>query len=366
MGILGAARIARAGVIKPARFQRDVDIIAIAARDNARAKVFAKKHQVPHIYQTYQDLLNDRNVNAVYNPLPNSLHYEWTIKALEAGKHVLCEKPLASNAKQATEMVKLANEKGLVLAEAFHNLYHPLVQEMKGIIENGTLGRIRRIEAHFCMPMFKRDDIRYHYDLAGGATMDLGCYTLRLMRFLNGATHASSHNQNDNIPIRPSVIAANAICMSPQVDQFMSADILFPRADSQSTDIDQANEVGGIIGHMTCAMRYCGFPRVSAWVIGERGVLKVINPFVPHNFNRLTLVMHSSGGKPERTTARGRKVGRWVRGKSSYFYQLKEFVKAVQQQPNSLITAEDGIENMRIIDDIYSMAGLDVRGIRIV
>lgn len=354
MGILGAAQIATAGVIKPARFQRDVDIIAIAARDKAKAQAFAKKHQVPRVYPTYDALLNDRDINAIYNPLPNSLHYEWTMNALEAGKHVLCEKPMASNADQAAKMVALAEQKGLVLAEAFHNLYHPLVEQMMGIVTSGTLGKIRRIEAHFCMPMFKRDDIRYHYDLAGGATMDLGCYTVRIIRSLSNA----AQKQSADIASPPKVISANATCMSPQVDQFMTADIVFPHGDSQPTE---AND-NMIMGHMTCAMRYRRFPRINTWVIGEQGVLKAFNPFVPHVFNRLTLVKHGNSPVADRTQAHGRKVGRWVRGKSSYFYQLQEFVKAVQGQPNKLLSAEESIENMRIIDDIYRESGLKRRG----
>lgn len=348
IGILGAARIARAGIIKPARFQKDVDIIGVAARDVHKAQAFAKKQLIPRVHRTYDELLADRDINAIYNPLPNSHHYEWTIKALEAGKHVLCEKPMASNAEQAAEMATVAAAKGLILSEAVHNLYHPLIQEMMTIINRGTIGKIRRIETHFCTPMFKQNDIRYKYDLAGGATMDLGCYTIRLMRLLTGADQ-----QDEKSAYRPKVTAAKAICMSPQVDQQMMADILFHKAIRDEETDETAYEE--IAGHMTCALRYRGFPRINAWVIGDKGVLKVINPFVPHRFNRLTVVTQTTDG-------RGKKIGKRVRGKSSYFYQLQEFVRAIQGEENRLLPAKDSIETMRIIDDVYAMAGLKKRG----
>lgn len=349
IGILGAARIARAGVIKPSRFQRDADIIAVAARDFSRATAFAKKQLIPRVYRTYDELLADREVDAIYNPLPNSLHYEWTIKALNAGKHVLCEKPMASNAEQAKEMAAVATQKGLILSEAVHNLYHPLVREMVNIINSGAIGKIRRVEAHFCIPMFKRNDIRYEYDLAGGATMDLGCYTIRLMRLLTGADQLAA--DSEHLPI---VTAAKATCMSPEVDQHMSADILFKKArKNEETGITEHEEIAG---HMTCALRHRGLPKINVWIIGEKGVVKALNPYVPHRFNRLTLVTHTTDG-------RGKKVGKRVRGKSSYFYQLQEFVKAVQGEENILIPASDSIETMRIIDSIYETAGLKKRGV---
>lgn len=353
IGILGAARIARAGIIKPSRFQRDVDIIGIAARDVSRAEQFAKKNQIPRVHRTYEELLADRDIGAIYNPLPNSLHHEWTINALEAGKHVLCEKPIASNAMQAAEMVALATEKNLILAEAFHNLYHPISAEMMKIIHSGVLGKVRRVEAHFCTPMFKKNDIRYEYELAGGATMDLGCYAIRLMRMLTSVDESGEEIAQQR-RVETKVTAAKAICMSPQVDQHMEADFLFTQThlDEKSSEVMQHE----IPGHMTCALKHRAFPRITAWVIGESGVLQVINPFVPHRFNRMIVMTKTGEG-------RGKKVSRFVRGKSSYFYQLQEFVKAVQGEKNRIISAQDSIETMRLIDDVYELAGLKKRGL---
>src|SRR5260370_3942500 len=133
-GILGAARIAPEALIKPAQKSADAEVVAIAARDPARAREFADAHKIPRVLATYEDLINDPELDAIYNPLPNSLHCEWTIAALRAGKHVLCEKPLASNAEEAARMTQAANETGKILGEAFHYRYHPLPDRVRALI----------------------------------------------------------------------------------------------------------------------------------------------------------------------------------------------------------------------------------------
>src|SRR6266508_746634 len=176
IGILGAAAIVPTALTNPARRVHDAQILAIAARDPKRAYVLAKKHGIPRVHQTYAALLADQDIDAIYNPLPNSLHAEWTIRALKAGKHVLCEKPFASNAQEAEEMATVARETGLVLSEAFAYRYHPLTTRVKEIISSGELGKIKHIEAQFCFLLPSPNNIRFRYELAGGALMDCGCY----------------------------------------------------------------------------------------------------------------------------------------------------------------------------------------------
>ena len=187
IGILGAASIAPMALIRPARRVPDAVVAAVAARDEARAARFADKHGIARVHPSYAALLADPEPDAIYNPLPNSLHCEWTLRALEAGKHVLCEKPLASNAEEAERMAKAATNAGRVLVEAFHWRYHPLADRMREIVTSGELGPIRHVEASFCVPMIRRGDIRYRWDLGGGATMDLGCYAINMVRTLAGA-----------------------------------------------------------------------------------------------------------------------------------------------------------------------------------
>src|SRR6187397_845824 len=171
IGILGAARIAPAAAIKPARKVAEATIGAVAARDRSRAQAFATKHGIPTVHENYQALIADPNLDAIYNPLPNGLHAEWTIAALEAGKHVLCEKPFTANTKEAEAVAAVAASTGLVVMEAFHYRYHPLAHRMREIVDSGELGTTRHVEAALCFPLPKFSDIRYRYDLAGGATM---------------------------------------------------------------------------------------------------------------------------------------------------------------------------------------------------
>ena len=156
----------------------------MAARDATRARAFATKHAIPVVRDSYDALLADPDVDAVYNPLPNGLHALWTIRALEAGKHVLCEKPFTANAAEAEHVAATADRTGLVVMEAFHWRYHPLATRMLEIVNGGQLGRVRHIETWMCFPLFKRDDIRWQLDLAGGALMDAGCYAVHMLRTL--------------------------------------------------------------------------------------------------------------------------------------------------------------------------------------
>jgi predicted dehydrogenase len=321
IGVLGAARIAPMALVRPARKVPDVEVAAVAARDPNRARKFASKHGIPRVHRDYGALLGDPEIDAVYNPLPNGLHCDWTIRALEAGKHVLCEKPLASNADEARRMAEAAEKTGRELAEAFHWRYHPLAARMKEIVDSGALGAIRHIEAHMCMPVPIPGDIRYRYDLAGGATMDMGCYTICILRFLAGA--------------EPEVVRAEALLSSPQVDRAMKADFRF--ADGRT-------------GHIHCSLFSSTLFRLRAIVRGEDGELSVLNPVVPHLFHRLTL-----------RTAAGTATEK-VPGDATYTCQLRAFAAQVRGEERMPTDAAHGVANMRVIDAVYDAAGLKRRG----
>ena len=186
IGVLGAARIAPPALIKPAKENSDVVVAAVAARDVSRAQAFAAKHGIARVHDSYEALLADPDIDAVYNPLPNGLHGKWTRAALAAGKHVLCEKPFTANADEAREIAEVAAQSDRVVMEAFHYRYHPVALRMAEIVASGELGRLQVVEANFAFPLPKFDDIRYSYPLAGGALMDAGCYALDCLRFLGG------------------------------------------------------------------------------------------------------------------------------------------------------------------------------------
>jgi len=194
-GILGAAKIAPNALTLPAGQVPGVEVTAIAARDPARAREFAKANGIPRVLATYKELIADPEIEIIYNPLPNSLHCEWSIRAMRAGKHVFCEKPIASNAAEAERMAQVADQTGLLLVEAFHYRYHPLADRVRGVIQSGAIGKLQHAEGNFSVPI-PPDNIRFDWNLAGGATMDLGCYPLHMIRYFSGLT--------------PRVIAANS------------------------------------------------------------------------------------------------------------------------------------------------------------
>ncbi|MDX2168499.1 MAG: Gfo/Idh/MocA family oxidoreductase [Deltaproteobacteria bacterium] len=321
IGVLGAARITPMALLKPARLVPEAAITAVAARDAARARAFATRHGIARVHDSYAALLADPDLDAIYNPLPNGLHAEWTIRALEAGKHVLCEKPLASNAAEAQQMADAAARTGRRLIEAFHWRYHPLATRMRAVIDSGALGPVRHVEATMCIPLPIPGDIRYRYDLAGGATMDVGCYTISVVRFLAGA--------------EPEVLRAEARLSSPNVDRWMTADLRFP---------------DGVSGRITCSLFSATLLKLQAIVRGERGEMRVFNPFAPHFHHRLTL---RTGG----TTTREH-----VPGDATYTHQLRAFVAAVRDGTPTPTEPDHGVANMRVIDAVYDRAGLPRRG----
>jgi predicted dehydrogenase len=320
IGILGAARIAPSALIGPARGNNEVVVAAVAARDTARAQAFAAEHDIGRTHDSYDALIADPGIDAVYNPLPNSLHGRWTRAALAAGKHVLCEKPFTANAAEAREVADLGATSGLVVMEAFHYRYHPLTLRIEEIIASGELGKLKRVEAAMCFPLPKFSDIRYNYALGGGATMDAGCYAVHMARTFGGGT--------------PEVVSAQAKLHDPQIDRAMTAELRFP---------------AGHTGRVRCSMWSSNLLQFNARVSGDRGELRVLNPVVPHLFHRLSV--RSAGGK---------RVERFSR-RPSYAYQLDAFAAAVLHGQAVKTTPEDAVENMTVIDAIYRAAGLPLR-----
>ena len=321
IGVLGAARIAPHALIRPAREVPGVTVAAMAARDLARARAFAERHGIPRVHPSYPAVLEDREVDAIYLPLPNSLHAFWSLAALKAGKHVLCEKPMAANAQEAGRVANAAADSGLVMAEAFHYRYHPLATRLKEIVSSGELGTIRHLEAHLCLPAWRPGHIAFRFDLAGGAMMDLGCYPVNLLRYLAGQ--------------EPRVVSAQARLSAPNVDRCMAASFLFP---------------DGITARMTCSLWSWVLIRTSALIQGDRGEVRVWNPFQPHLFHRM--VVRTEGG-----TRRER-----FHRRTTFSYQLQAFAQAVRGGAPMATSAADAASNLRVIEAIYAQAGLSRRG----
>ena len=211
LGILGAAGITERALLEPAAVVDGVEAWAVAARDPERAKAYAAEHGIPKVFDTYDELLSEPSIDAVYVPLANSLHAEWAIAAVQSGKHVLCEKPLASNAQQAAEVVAAATACGKLIVEAFHWRYHPMAERM---LELGrAIAPLTEVEASFSVAI-PSDDVRYDLELAGGALMDLGCYCVHMLRTLTGA--------------EPTVLEAEGVEGPRGIDVSMTASLRFP------------------------------------------------------------------------------------------------------------------------------------------
>ena len=321
VGVLGAAKIVPSALVKPAKNNPDVQVAAVAARDPQRAAAFAAKHGIATVHPSYEALLADASLDAVYIPLPNGLHGHWTIAALAAGRHVLCEKPFTANADEAQLVADAAAASGLVVMEAFHWRYHPVAARMVEIVRSGELGELRHIETAMCFPNFKRSDIRWQPALAGGALMDAGCYAIHWARTLAGT--------------EPEVVAATSLLRAPGIDRRTVVDLSFPDR---------------VTARVTASMWSSSVLRLSARAEGTKGTLKVLNPIAPQFGSRMTV---RAGGKKRRIKVEG--------GGSTYEHQLRAFVAAVRDGVPTLTEPAESVANMRVIDAAYRAAGLEPR-----
>ncbi|MEU9390005.1 Gfo/Idh/MocA family oxidoreductase [Streptomyces sp. NPDC048324] len=323
IGVLGAARITERALVDPARAAGH-RLVAVAARDRSRAEAFAGRHGVERVAGSYADLLADPEVEVVYNPLANGLHGPWNLAALAAGKHVLTEKPSASNAEEAAEVREAAAKSGTVFMEGFHYLFHPVTRRLHELLGSGELGELRRVETLVAIPAPEDGDPRWSLSLAGGAVMDLGCYSLHAQRML--APWAGG---------APSLVSARGgeRAGAPGVDEWLDAELAFP---------------GGATGSARCHMAYDGL-EMSCRIIGTKGEASAPNFVLPHLDDRV--VVRTADG--ERTEHLGTR--------SSYAYQLEAFAARVREGTPVPLDADDAVATMTLVDACYRAAGLPPR-----
>jgi predicted dehydrogenase len=323
IGILGAARITGSALVDPARAAGH-RLVAVAARDRSRAEAFAAGHGVERVVGSYADLLADPEVEVVYNPLANGLHGPWNLAALAAGKHVLSEKPSASNAEEAAEVREAAAKAGTVFMEAFHYLFHPVTRRLHEIVASGELGELRRVETLVAIPAPPDTDPRWSLPLAGGAVMDLGCYSLHAQRMLapwaGGAPRLVSARGGERAG-------------APGVDEWLDAELAFP---------------GGATGSARCHMAYHEL-EMSCRIVGTRGEASAPNFVLPQLDDRI-VVRTAEGERTERLGTR-----------SSYTYQLEAFAARVRGGAPLPLDADDAVATMTLIDACYRAAGFAPR-----
>ena len=318
-GILGAARIAPPALIRPANTISSVEVTRVAARRPLRAESFAEEHNIPNVSHDYMGVIEADDVDVVYNPLPMSLHAEWTIAALRAGKHVLCEKPFAANANEAAEMVRVAEEEGRILGEAFHYYYHPFFTRILNEVRSGRIGAVTNLEAVFAVSI-PQPDIRWDYATAGGSTMDLGCYPIHWVR--------SVMNEE------PTVESARATVGPPNIDAELEGELSFP---------------SGATARVFSSMQ-SDFKTIRLTVTGTDGSIIAENPLAPQQGNDLTIT--TPGGTTSGTIEAG----------NTYEHMLRSFADHVTHGAPYPTAGQDSINNMRTIDALYEAAGLPIRG----
>ncbi len=320
-GVLGWARIARNEVIPAIQRSRNGTLQAVASRSETKLAECKAALNPPQLHRSYEDLVCDPAVDAVYNPLPNSLHREWTIKAAEQGKHVLCEKPVALNTTEAREMIAACRANGVVFMEAFMYRYSARTQKVVEVLRSGVLGDIKFITSQFRFLLTRPGDVRREAGLGGGSFYDVGVYPLNFTGLVIDTVTGSAPGAGP----QPEAVTAQSMDVNG-VDELFSALLRYP---------------GGI----TAAL-HSGFNaqfRMGAEVVGTKGALEIPLTYLGKE-GPLTLII----GDQKQEIA--------VPESDRYRLQAEDFADAILLKRPPLLTAEETLRNMELLDRLYTAA----------
>lgn len=320
-GVLSTARIARTAVIPGLRRAGRCRLVAIASRDEAKARAVATDFEIPRVHGSYEALLADPEVDAVYVPLPNHLHAEWTIAALRAGKHVLCEKPLALTAAEAERMIAEAERAGRRLMEAFMYRLHPSWQAVRDLVAGGRIGELRAIQTWFSFFNDDPTNIRNVLAYGGGALYDIGCYAVNLSRMLFGS--------------EPDDVRATMVRDPVSGVDILSSAVL---------------RFGDGLASFTCSTRVEPDQRVH--IYGTRGRISIWIPFnIPPD--RPTEIYLAAGGDPP--VAPATEVFRFDPA-DPYAVEAEAFAAAILDDRPTPVPPEDAVANLRVLESIFRAA----------
>jgi predicted dehydrogenase len=319
-GVLGAAKIAVRRVIPSMQGSALNTVVAIASRDLARARAAAGELGIPRAYGSYEELLADPEVDAVYNPLPNHLHVPWSLRAAEAGKHVLCEKPIALSAREARTLLAVRDQAGVQIAEAFMVRTHPQWQRVRDLIAGGRIGKLGLIVGHFSYARHGNENIRARPEFGGGALLDIGCYPVTMSRWLFGAEPGA-------------VFAAIERDRETGVDALVQAVLRFPAGRASFTC------AGALVLHQ------------SMHIYGDRARIEVEIPFNPPRDGPSRLVVDDG-----RDLAGGGREIIEIPPADQYTLQAEQFARAVRGVGSVPVTLEDAIGNMAVLDAVVRSA----------
>jgi xylose dehydrogenase (NAD/NADP) len=311
-GLLSTAKINKA-VIEPIRRSKKSQLLAVASRSQDRATEYAKTWEIPRFYGSYEAMLADPDIDVIYNSLPNSLHAEWSIKAMQMGKHVLCEKPLTTTVNDVDAIIAIAHETGKVVTEAFMYRHHPQTLLVKQIIDQGQIGKLQLIRGSFCYIHTRPNDPRYEPGLGGGCLWDVGCYPVSYARYLLGE--------------EPVEVFGQQVTGATGVDLFFAGQIRFP---------------GGAISQFECS--FITPARHTLEITGETGRIIVPDPFRPEN--RINILLE----KEEKIKS--------ISGKGEELYrgEIRDIEEAVLQGKPTLVSLDDSRGNVATLEALYLSA----------
>ncbi|KAK9448364.1 uncharacterized protein V1518DRAFT_418773 [Limtongia smithiae] len=342
IGVLGAADIAPRAVVHPAKLMPDkVQIYSVAARNPEKAKAFAKQFGIPHTHDSYDELLADPQIQAVYIPLPNGLHYEWAVKCIERGLPVLLEKPAAANADQTAKLFAIAKEKNVLVVEAFHWWFYPDAQKAKAIISNKEeFGELLSYEGSLAAHgLPKKENVRYDFALAGGSIMDMGCYPICWMRYFMGEE-----------PVSAKGLGATCFPGNPKIDAVASVEYAFASNPEKK-------------GIVHCGMKtpYSTLFKIGFLpyfkIKGTKKTLLFTNPLFPNLFHSVEVTDNATGVTTMETVYEPGKE-HW----STYTYQMEAFANLVTGATDTpYFSNENSVANMKAVDMAYEAIGYPIR-----
>ena len=309
-GILSTARINRS-IIPPSHASEKTELVAVASRDQPRADEYAAKWEIPRAYGSYESLLADEEIEAVYISLPNNLHVEWSIRAVEAGKHVLCEKPMGKRAAEVEAAFDAAKRADRILSEAFMWRHNPQAKRLRQLLDEGAIGELRVVRAAFSFALFDPENIRLRTDVEGGSLMDVGCYCVNGSRFLAG---------------EPELVFGQQLIGPSGTDWVFTGSLRFP---------------GDAFGLFDCGTALPSRDELEA--IGSEGSLFLDDPW----HAKRPVIELLRGGGAERIE---------LEPVDSYRLELENVSDAIRGEAELLLGREDAVGNARAIEALAASA----------
>jgi D-xylose 1-dehydrogenase (NADP+, D-xylono-1,5-lactone-forming) len=313
-GLLGTAHINRA-VIAPLRSSKKSQLVAVASRSQEKASAYAAQWSIPRFFPSYEAMLSDPEIDIVYISLPNSLHAEWSIKAMQMGKHVLCEKPLTASLPELDAVIKIARATGMVITEAFMYRHHPQTLLVKQMVEDGQIGSLQLVRGSFCYTNTRPNDVRFDPSLGGGCLWDVGCYPIGYSCFVTGTM--------------PTEVYGYQVTSPSGVDVLYAGQLQFP---------------GGVISQFECS--FITEYKVEMVITGDKGRLTIPEPYKPDKSTRISLQLN-----------RQEKIIN-IKGQELYQGEITDMENAVLDGTPPRISLAESREIVRIIEALYQSSHL--------